>query len=77
MDIPEAINILNKDFVIVGAIVFIPPIMDGDIGHYVCVSKIKNQWEIYDDNDTKSPKNKSPRSNVLIDALMFVVSEKK
>lgn len=75
-DIPEIITISNKHFVIVGAIVFIPPIVDGDVGHYICADKVNNQWEIYDDLDSKSPKNKSSQANVIIHALMYVISEK-
>lgn len=43
---PEVINILDKSFVIAGVIAFIPSITDGDIGHYICISKINKQWEI-------------------------------
>lgn len=75
MNVPEAIKILDKDFIIAGAIVFIPPIMDGDIGHYVCAIKMNNQWVVYDDNDSKSPKNKSSAALILIHALMYVVPE--
>lgn len=76
MDIPETIKISDIDFVIAGAIVFIPPIVDGDIGHYVCADKINNQWEIYDDLESKSPQNKSSNASVIIHALMYVISEK-
>lgn len=75
VDIPETITIENQHFVIAGAIVFIPP-LSGDIGHYVCACKVNNQWEVYDDQDSKSPKRKSARSNVTIHALMYVISEK-
>lgn len=74
-DIPETINISNNSFVIVGAIVFIPPIMETDIGHYIAAVKFNNQWQIYDDYDPKSPKIKSAKSNVLIHALVYVVPE--
>lgn len=78
MDVPEVINIFNKDFVIAGLIAFKPPLVDGDIGHYVCMSKLNSNWEVFDDNNSKnSSVNKSAKSYVIIHTLMYVTSEKK
>lgn len=74
-DIPEVITILEKKYVIVGIIAFVPPIIDDDISHYVSMIKINNQWERYDDNDRKSPKIVSTKTNVIIHTLMYIRCE--
>lgn len=74
MEIPQVINIFGENFVIAGAIIFIPPLIEGDIGHYVCANKINNQWEIIDDNDSKTPRVTSSKSSYCIHALMYVTT---
>lgn len=74
-DIPEFIEISDKSFVLAGAIVFVPPLMVNDIGHYLCASKINNTWEFYDDMDRSSPRKKSSNSHVAIHSLMYVIAE--
>lgn len=75
MHVPEVIKLLDKVFVIAGAILYCPPVVENDIGHNVCAIKINNQWETYDDKDSKSPKNISSKTNVVIQILMYVISE--
>lgn len=63
MHVPEVIKLLDTVFVVAGAIFYFPPVVDDDIGHNVCAIKINNQWEIYNDKDSKSPKNISSKAN--------------
>lgn len=74
MEIPELINVFDKNFVVAGAIIFIPPLIEGDIGHYICANKMNDQWVITDDNDSKTPRNVSSKSTYCIHTLMYVIA---
>lgn len=74
-DVPEVTSFLNKVFVINGAILYYPPVVDSDIGHNVCAIKVNNEWEVYDDNDSKSPNRISSKADVIAQILMYVISE--
>lgn len=74
-DVPEVIQIFDKEFAIAGIIAFKPPVINGDIGHYVCMSKLNNFWEVFDDNNDSSV-NKAGKSDVLVHTLMYVTAEK-
>ena len=42
-------NIAGKKFVLFGAILFTPPLIPEDLGHYTAAIKLNQRWEVYDD----------------------------
>lgn len=73
-DIPDLIELSNVFFVLVGAIVFLDPLTEDDIGHYVCASKVHSTWEFFDDMNESSYK-KSSKQNVSIHTLMYAFTK--
>lgn len=68
------ITVLEKKYVIVGVIEYVPPLTDEDIGHYVANIKLNDQWQCYDDLDSSGPKKAPAKANKIIHALMYVCS---
>lgn len=67
---------LNGDnFMLQGVIIFKPPIIDDDLGHYMCAVRINNNWELYDDMDSQ-PRLKKKRDKVCIHAVFYINGKK-
>lgn len=70
-NIPITVSIDKQKYVAFGAIVFIPPFMENDIGHYVAVVKINNTWEVFDDTKEKS-RTISSTKKIVVTNLFYI-----
>lgn len=73
--IPEVLEMFNKTFVLAGVTVIIHPVIQDDVPHYICATKVNNSWEFYDDKDKGSPYTKSSREKVSIHTLMYAIAK--
>lgn len=70
-NIPEAIQLDNQLFVFHAAIIFTPPIIDEDIGHYRCIAAKNKAFEIYDNKMTK-PEFKKKCDIEYVHAVFYI-----
>ncbi|KAJ6642712.1 NOF-FB transposable element, partial [Pseudolycoriella hygida] len=70
-NIPLTLQVGKKMYLLVAAILFKPPILDG---HYIGVVRINDTWEAYDDMDSKS-RSFSRTRNVIIHNLLYIEME--
>lgn len=40
---------MNRTYVVSSAVLFSPPVVENEIGHYVCAVRFNKSWEVYDD----------------------------
>lgn len=73
-ELPLSIDIANKKFILLGAILFSPPVIPSELGHYVTAIKLNDIWEVYDDLRKKTYElNKE--SHVCFNILLYIEEE--
>lgn len=73
-EVPLVINIMKRKYVLFGLILFRPPFMETDIGHYTSAIRLNNKWEMFDDSRPKSytvPNN----AKAVIHAIFYIKSD--
>lgn len=62
----------EKKFALFGVVLYQPPIISGDSGHYMGAVKLNNTWQVFDDHKTK-PYNIKKTENVVIHNLFYIL----
>ncbi|KAJ6639209.1 hypothetical protein Bhyg_11951 [Pseudolycoriella hygida] len=70
-DVPLVLNVQNKNYVLFGIVIFNPPLLEEDIGHYIAAIRLNNRWECYDDLRTK-PYPISGYTRAVIHCIFYV-----
>lgn len=72
VDIPIAI--FNDQYILLAAFLYGPGTIDEDIGHYTVAIKLNENWQLFDDCESK-PKEINNQHSAIISALFYVKNE--
>lgn len=72
-DVPLVINVSKNKYVLFGLIMFKPPFLECDIGHYTAAIRINNKWEVFDDMRSQSYCISS-NTSAVIHCILYIKS---
>lgn len=70
-DVPLVLNLFTLKYVLFGLVIFKPPLLECDTGHYTSAIRINNKWEMYDDLRSK-PFTVPANENAVIHCIFYI-----
>lgn len=73
-DLPIKLEFGIKVYALFGVILFHPPLIQDDSGHYVAAVKLNNTWQIFDDLKSKTY-NIKKTEKVVVHFLFYILKK--